>query len=383
MLSNFKQWTFCQLALFMTFIISGLIINFIQLCLYCLVWWWSRSIFRKINYYLVWMIYAQLLFLADWWSSSEIRIHAPKEILEDMSHVSAVVLMNHHIELDWLFGWMVADRCSVLGNGRVFVKKMLKYVPVVGWAWNFSDVAFLERNLEKDEETMTKNIQSLGDYPDPVWLLIFAEGTRLNPEKLEASRDFARKRGYPVLRHCLTPRTKGFSHVMKHINSELIPYIYDVTCVVSNDGGPATISNILMGRKTVGEVYIRRFKTDEIPNSSAEESAQFLMNIYKDKDALLDSYALTGSFTQENTFEQHPVTIFPRRIYSLLNTVFWNTLIIPCIVGQIGVYAASGSLVQFSVALLLIVGMYMALKKFIGLTKISKGSSYGQSKKTE
>jgi len=69
------------------------------------------------------MIYAQLLFLADWWSSSEIRIHAPKEILEDMSHVSAVVLMNHHIELDWLFGWMVADRCSVLGNGRVFVKK--------------------------------------------------------------------------------------------------------------------------------------------------------------------------------------------------------------------------------------------------------------------
>ena len=56
--------------------------------------------------------------------------------------------------------------------------------------------------MEKDEETMSKNIQSLGHYPDPVWLLIFAEGTRLNPEKLEASRDFARKRGYPVLRHC-------------------------------------------------------------------------------------------------------------------------------------------------------------------------------------
>ena len=42
-------------------------------------------------------LFFQLLFLADWWSSSEIRIHAPKEILEDMSHVSAVVLMNHHI----------------------------------------------------------------------------------------------------------------------------------------------------------------------------------------------------------------------------------------------------------------------------------------------
>ena len=79
---------------------------------------------------------------------------------------------------------------------------LIFFFSVVGWAWNFSDVAFLERNLEKDEETMTNNIQSLGYYPDPVWLLIFAEGTRLNPEKLEASRDFARKRGYPVLRHC-------------------------------------------------------------------------------------------------------------------------------------------------------------------------------------
>ena len=79
---------------------------------------------------------------------------------------------------------------------------LIFFFSVVGWTWNFSDVAFLERNLEKDEETMTNNIQSLGYYPDPVWLLIFAEGTRLNPEKLEASRDFARKRGYPVLRHC-------------------------------------------------------------------------------------------------------------------------------------------------------------------------------------
>ena len=40
-----------------------------------------------------------------------------------------IIIFAIIIELDWLFGWMVADRCSVLGNGRVFVKKMLKYVP--------------------------------------------------------------------------------------------------------------------------------------------------------------------------------------------------------------------------------------------------------------
>ena len=45
--------------------------------------------------------------------------------------------MKQTSELDWLFGWMVADRHACLGNARVFVKKILKYVPVVGWAWNF------------------------------------------------------------------------------------------------------------------------------------------------------------------------------------------------------------------------------------------------------
>ena len=45
----------------MTFIISGLIINCVQAGLYILIGWWHRTLFRKLNYYLVWMIYAQVL----------------------------------------------------------------------------------------------------------------------------------------------------------------------------------------------------------------------------------------------------------------------------------------------------------------------------------
>lgn len=144
----------------------------------------------------------QLLFLADWWSNSEVRIYTDPQILGQVGQHNAIILMNHHFELDWCFGWMIADRCKILGNARVFVKKMLKYVPVMGWAWNFSDVAYLERNIDKDEETMTKAVANLSEYTDPMWLLIFAEGTRISPDKLEASRDFARSRGLPVLRHC-------------------------------------------------------------------------------------------------------------------------------------------------------------------------------------
>jgi len=379
-ITNFKQWTVCHLSFFMTFVLSGIVINIVQLCLFILIGWWHRSLFRKLNYYLVWMIYSQLLFLVDWWSNSEMRMYVDPKVLEEIGSENAVIVANHHYELDWLFGWMVADRHACLGNARVFVKKILKYVPVVGWAWNFSDVAFLERNLDKDSEIMKKSIEGLSDYPDPVWLLIFAEGTRMNPEKLEASRDFARSRNLPVLRHCLTPRTKGFSYVIKNMDSTKFPTIYDVTLAVHpRDGGPATISSILLGRKTVAEAYIRKYNLADVPKDF-EGSAKFLMDVYKSKDELIDNYALTGKFSNEK-HEEFPLTVKPRRIYSLINTVCLNLLVVPAFLGHIGILAFSGSLVQLSLALVLVVILYIGLKKFIGLTKISKGSAYGQKQK--
>ena len=82
--------------------------------------------------------------------------------------------------------------------------------------------------------------QSLGDYPDPVWLLLFAEGTRMNPEKLEASRDFARKRGYPVLRHCkFFEKFREFNKKLQNFSvftifSFLIPKLYLISRNFSN-----------------------------------------------------------------------------------------------------------------------------------------------------
>ena len=59
-ITNFKQWTVCHLSFFMTFVLSGIVINIVQLCLFILIGWWHRSLFRKLNYYLVWMIYSQV-----------------------------------------------------------------------------------------------------------------------------------------------------------------------------------------------------------------------------------------------------------------------------------------------------------------------------------
>ena len=35
-----------------------------------------------------------------------------------MGNDHAIILMNHHYELDWLYGWMVGDSARLLGNAR-------------------------------------------------------------------------------------------------------------------------------------------------------------------------------------------------------------------------------------------------------------------------
>ena len=55
---------------------------------------------------------------------------------------------------------------------KVFVKKMMQYVPTIGWAWRASDIIFLNRNWQEDKSVMQSQITEFYDYPYPVWVSI-------------------------------------------------------------------------------------------------------------------------------------------------------------------------------------------------------------------
>ena len=67
----------------------------------------------------------------------------------------------------------------------------------------------------QDKDNLAVKLNELLDYPSPVWVLLYPEGTRLSPEKLAASQEFAASRNLPILNHHLVPRTKGFSFTGK------------------------------------------------------------------------------------------------------------------------------------------------------------------------
>lgn len=97
----------------------------------------------------------------------------------------------------------------------------------MGYAWKFGESVFLERNWEKDKEIIGNQLKELVNYPDPMWLLLMAEGTRFTKEKHEASTAFAKEKGLPVLLHHLTPRPRGFISSLPYLR-EKVPAIYNV-----------------------------------------------------------------------------------------------------------------------------------------------------------
>ncbi|PNX77531.1 1-acyl-sn-glycerol-3-phosphate acyltransferase 2-like protein, partial [Trifolium pratense] len=120
----------------------------------------------------------------------------------------ALVICNHRSDIDWLVGWVLAQRSGCLGSTLAVMKKSSKFLPVIGWSMWFSEYLFLERSWAKDENTLKSGIKRLSDFPLPFWLALFVEGTRFTQVKLSAAQEYATSTGLPVPRNVLIPRTK-------------------------------------------------------------------------------------------------------------------------------------------------------------------------------
>lgn len=63
----------------------------------------------------------EVLFLAEWWSGSEVRVYTSDESFQKWGKEHALIIMNHTFEVDWLMGWMVSDASGTLGVRLIFL----------------------------------------------------------------------------------------------------------------------------------------------------------------------------------------------------------------------------------------------------------------------
>ncbi|XP_031127718.1 1-acyl-sn-glycerol-3-phosphate acyltransferase 2-like [Ipomoea triloba] len=337
------------------FFISGLFTNLIQAICFVLIRPLSKNTYRRINRVFAELLWLELIWLVDWWAGVKVKLYTDPETIKLMGKEHALVISNHKSDIDWLVGWVLAQRSGCLGSTLAVMKKSSKFLPVIGWSMWFSEYLFLERSWAKDESTLKSGLQQLRDYPLPFWLALFVEGTRFTQAKLLAAQEYATSTGLPVPRNVLIPRTKGFVTAVSHMRS-FVPAIYEVTVAIPKSSPPPTMLRIFKGKSSVVHVHLKRHLMKDLPEND-DNVAQWCRDVFVAKDKLLDKH------NAEDTFGQELERDLGRPVKSLVVVVSWACLLI---LGAVKFFQSSALLsswkgLSISAALLAVVTVLMQI----------------------
>ncbi|KAK7355157.1 hypothetical protein VNO80_14404 [Phaseolus coccineus] len=302
------------------FFSSGLIVNLIQALCYVFVRPVSKNLYRRMNRVVAELLWLELVWIIDWWAGVKVQVFTDGETFRSMGKEHALVISNHRSDIDWLVGWVLAQRSGCLGSTLAVMKKSSKFLPVIGWSMWFSEYLFLERSWAKDESTLKSGLQQLRDFPLPFWLALFVEGTRFTQAKLLAAQEYAASAGLPVPRNVLIPRTKGFVSAVNHMRS-FVPAIYDVTVAIPKSSPAPTMLRLFRGKSSVVHVHIKRHLMKDLPEEN-EAVAQWCRDIFVAKDALFDKHIA------EDTFSDQELQDTGRPIKSLVVVLSWACVVV-------------------------------------------------------
>lgn len=366
LLQLLKSQFLCHLFICYVFVISGLIVNLLQLCTLPL-WLVDKQLARKINIRLGYCVSSQMVAVLEWWSGTECTLYTDPKSFPLYGKENAIVVLNHTFEIDFLCGWTYCERLGVLGSSKVLAKKELSYVPIIGWMWYFLEIVFCKRKWEEDRKTVVKALQNLHDYPENFWFLLFCEGTRMTPKKHQVSMQVAESKGLPKLKYHLLPRTKGFWVTAQSLRGTAAA-VYDSTLNFRNNDLPSLL-DILNGKKYHADLYVRRIPLESVPEDEAE-CAAWLHKLYQEKDGFQEHYAQTGRYPG-------PVVTFPRRPWSLINWLFWGCLLLYPLCLILVQLIQSGSVTTILATVVLCIAASLGVRWMIGQTEIKQASNYG------
>ncbi|KIW19914.1 hypothetical protein PV08_00489 [Exophiala spinifera] len=292
------------------------------------LYWWNK------DYYYAYMALTKQSFgvmgIAGtrWFASTKVRVSWDKDLrgqfsknksgrLETSFPERLVYIANHQVYTEWLYLWWIAYTSRMHGHIFIILKESLKYVPVLGPGMMFYGFIFMARKWIQDKPRLQHRLEKLktrhggpmsgSSGLDPMWLLIFPEGTNLARNTKRKSLEWAEKQGIPDMKHLLLPRSTGLFFCLQQLQGT-VDWVYD--CTIAYEGTPKggfapeffTIrSTYLQGRppKCVN-MHWRRFAVSSIPLSDAKEFEAWLMDRWREKDELLEQWYDTGRFPADS-----------------------------------------------------------------------------------
>ncbi|CDH10295.1 uncharacterized protein ZBAI_02080 [Zygosaccharomyces bailii ISA1307] len=294
------------------------------------------------------------------------------------SHLSSksVIIANHQIYTDWVFLWWLTSTADLAGRVYIMLKKSLESLPVLAFGMKNYKFIFMSRKWELDRLTLHNSLGAIdansrgvgpaSDAPPlkedsngeihwdtkntndrekywPYTLILFPEGTNMSPNTRQRSAKFASKIGKTPFENVLLPHVTGLRYSLMQLKPSL-DVLYDVTIGYSGVGkeeyGEAIyrLPNVIFRGQSprLVDMYIRAYKLDEIPLDNEEDFSDWLYEVWKEKDQLLNTYYAKGSFGLDpepdhtvigafkmSTFPFFFSFFFPGLLFSILGGLVW------------------------------------------------------------
>jgi hypothetical protein len=261
--------------------------------------------------------------LTQWWAPTVVRVSGDSSMVGQLikrkdgslqcNFADRMVLMaNHQLYTDWLYLWWIAYTNNMHGFIYIILKESLKNIPIIGWGAQFYNFIFLSRKWEEDQRTFKKHLSKLNKKGDPMWLIIFPEGTNLSQTTREKSQKWAQKNGLQDMKHQLLPRSTGLKFCLNELR-ETTDWLYD--CTIAYEGVPegqfgqdifTLRSSFFEGRppKSVN-MHWRRFHLDDIPYENTHAFEVWLRNRWREKDYMLEYFSRHNRFPAEDFWKNH------------------------------------------------------------------------------
>lgn len=194
--------------------------------------------------------------ITEWFSPTVVRVSGDESVrgqlrrtkdgrLETDFPERLVMIANHQLYTDWLYLWWVAYANRMHGHVFIILKESLKYIPVIGPGIMFFGFVFMARKWTHDKPRLEHRLQKLksrhggpmsgSQSLDPMWLMIFPEGTNLSGNTRKKSAAWARKQGIQDFEHQLLPRSTGLLFCLRELKGT-VDWVYD--CTVAYEGIP-------------------------------------------------------------------------------------------------------------------------------------------------
>jgi len=222
-------------------------------------------------------------------------------------HSSPYLLLetNHRTRLDWALLWPLLHRAGLLRGLHIVLKNEIKWLPLLGWATQLARYVFLHRKWEADEaylHAMMTHIASptaAGAHQGaaPYVVLLFPEGTDLNPVGMEKSNAFAAKQGLPPYTYVLHPRSRGFAAALTTLRAAPHPVTTIVDLTMGFTGPiPQNEKQLVTGKLPERiHIHIRRHEVAAMPTAEADVDA-WMKSLFACKErALRKFYADQGA----------------------------------------------------------------------------------------